>query len=146
MNTPSAHDARTLLDRAETTSRQAAGFSFAWLCYLALCAGGAITSVGLAYANVTDAAVLPAWLAGGLWVFVGVVSVAAATTTSPPSRRGFGSRWTIMMAVWIILWTITSVFYGHFTLGLGVAMASAFLVAAVIGLVWEVVALKKGVK
>ena len=118
MNTPNAHDARTLLDRAEATSRQAAGFSFAWLSYLALCAGGAITSVGLAY----------------------------ATTTSPPSRRGFGSRWTIMMAAWVILWTITSVFNAHFTLGQGVAMAAAFLAAAAIGLVWEVVALKKGVK
>jgi len=146
MNTPNAHDARTLLDRAEATSRQAAGFSFAWLSYLALCAGGAITSVGLAYATTTDAPVLPAWLAGGLWIFVGIVSIAAATTTSPPSRRGFGSRWTIMMAAWVILWTITSVFNAHFTLGQGVAMAAAFLAAAAIGLVWEVVALKKGVK
>ena len=51
-----------------------------------------------------------------------------------------------MMPAWTILWTITPVFNGHFTLGLGVAIASASLAAAVIGLVWEVVALKKGVK
>ena len=83
MNTPSAHDARTLLDRAETTSRQAAGFSFAWLCYLALCAGGAITSVGLAYANVTDAAVLPpGWPAD-----CGSSSASSPSQPPPPPHR-----------------------------------------------------------
>ncbi|MDO5669031.1 MAG: hypothetical protein Q4G50_03410 [Corynebacterium sp.] len=146
MDTPNAHDARELLDRAESTSRQAAGFALAWLCYLALCAGGAITAVGLAYANVTSTPTLPAWLAGGLWILVGVVFTAGATATSPPTRRGFGSRWFIMMVVWVILWAATTILNSHFTLGHGTAVAAAFLAAAVIGLVWEVTALKKGVK
>lgn len=43
-STPSAADARALLDRADGVSRQAASFSLAWLSYIALCAGGAVTA------------------------------------------------------------------------------------------------------
>lgn len=142
-HTPSPADARALLDRAEATGRQAAGFSFAWLCYIALCAGGAVAATGLAYATATDTSPLPAWIAGGLWVFIGVALVAAATVSSPPTRRGFGSRWNTMMVVWVILWVIVAFLHGCFSPGHGIALSSAFLAAAVLGPLWEICAMRK---
>ncbi|MFC6145845.1 hypothetical protein [Corynebacterium nasicanis] len=136
-------EARELLDHAEATSRRAASFSLAWLCYIALCAGGAITALGVAYANVTDTSPFPAWMAGGLWILIGVTFTAVTSTISPPVRRGFNSRWSIMIAVWVVAWLIVSVLNSHFTLGHGIALSAAFMSLAILGPLWEIVAVKK---
>lgn len=143
MSNPSAQNARDLLDRAESTSRRAAGFSFAWLCYVALCAGGAIAAIGLAYANVTDASPAPAWIAGGLWVGIGVVFTSVASVSSPPSRRGFSARWAVFIALWAVAWAAVAFLNTSFTLVHGIAAASAFMVLAIVGPLWEIVAVKK---
>ena len=145
-STPSAADARALLDRADGVSRQAAGFSLAWLCYIALCAGGAVTAVGLAYANVADADALPAWMAGLTWIIVGAVFTVSASISSPPNRRGLNARWGIMMALWVVLWGVVAFLNSQFTLGLGIAVSSGFMALAILGPLWEIVAVRKGVK
>lgn len=136
-------NARELLDRAESTTRGAAHFSFAWLCYIALCSGGAVAAVGLAYANVSGTSPLPAWLAAGLWITVGVAFVAGATSLSPLTRRGFNSRWTVFIILWVILWAVVSFLNSHFTLGHGIALAGGFLALAVLGPLWEIIALRR---
>lgn len=136
-------NARILLDYANTTTRHAAGVSLAWLCYIALCAGGAIAAIGLAYANVTDSTPAPAWIAGGLWVGIGVAFTAGATALSPPTRRGFNTRWTVMIGVWVVLWVVVSFLNSSFTLGHGIALAAGFMAVAVLGPIWDIVAVNK---
>lgn len=145
-STPSAADARALLGHADDVSRQAASFSLAWLSYIALCAGGAVTAVGLAYANVTDAGAFPAWIAGLTWIIVGAVFTAGATVSSPPARRGLNARWGVMMALWVILWAVVAFLNSQFTLGLGIAVSSGFMALAILGPLWEIVAVRTGVK
>lgn len=142
----SSANARQLLDRAESTTRHAAHFYYAWLCYIALCTGGAITASGLAYANVTGAARLPAWIAGGMWIVVGVIFTASAGAVSPASRRGLTTRWTTFIILWVILWVVVSFFNAYFTLGHGIALSGGFLALATLGPLWEIVALNRAGK
>lgn len=108
-----------------------------------MCAGGATTAVGLTYANVTGSPAIHAWIAGSLWVFVGVIFIAATPSLSPPARRGFNSRWTGAIVAWVILWSVNAFLNTHFTLGTGIAMSAAFMVLALGGSLWELMALSK---
>lgn len=91
--------------------------------------------MGLAYAHVTDAARLPAWIAGGMWILAGVVFTA--------SRGGLNTRWTTFIFLWVILWVVVSFFNAYFTLGHGIALSGGFMALAVLGPLWEIVALTK---
>lgn len=66
-----------------------------------------------------------------MWILAGVVFTA--------SRGGLNTRWT----TFIILWVVVSFFNAYFTLGHGIALSGGFMALAVLGPLWEIVALTK---
>lgn len=51
-----------------------------------------------------------------------------------------------MLALWVILWAVVAFLNTQFTLGLGIAISSGFMALAILGPLWEIVAVRTGVK
>ena len=103
METPTPQLARQQLIEAERIGAGLLSFNPAWVTYVFLCAGGAITTICLSFANTTDLLdpniALPCGLA---WSLVGVILTLFNIGTSSPARRRFGLHWGIMLALWAV--------------------------------------------
>lgn len=132
MTTP--EQARKQLQLADSLSHRASSFNPVWITYVAICAAGTLFAMGKHWAPESP---IPMYLSL-TWTIVFCAMIAVFAMIQPATRRGFGKRWSIMMALWAITWMLTA-FLGA-TLNVAISLSTAFLLLAVAGPTWEAIA------
>ena len=137
---PSASEAREMLARANTLSRNAARFPLSWIGYIMLCAAGPLYLIA-SYFNGGGPPPPIVWAVIGAWVFVGMNSSAIFGALSGPAPKGFGARWGVMIGLWGIMWGF-SLLGPSITSGQLVLQSYFYLGLALAGPVWDYASLR----
>ena len=137
---PSASEAREMLARANTLSRNAARFPLSWIGYIMLCAAGPLDLIA-SYFNGGGPPPPIVWAVIGAWVFFGMNSSAIFGALSGPAPKGFGARWGVMIGLWGIMWGF-SLLGPSITSGQLVLQSYVYLGLALAGPVWDYASLR----
>ncbi|MCQ4618270.1 hypothetical protein KBX10_04150 [Corynebacterium sp. CCUG 59401] len=137
---PSATEAREMLARANTLSRNAARFPLSWIGYIMLCAAGPLYLIA-SYFNGGGPPPPIVWAVIGAWVFFGMNSSAIFGALSGPAPKGFGARWGVMIGLWGIMWGF-SLLGPSITSGQLVLQSYVYLGLALAGPVWDYASLR----
>ncbi|MCQ4628205.1 hypothetical protein KBX17_10405 [Corynebacterium sp. CCUG 65737] len=137
---PSASEAREMLARANTLSRNAARFPLSWIGYIMLCAAGPLYLIA-SYFNGGGPPPPIVWAVIGAWAFFGTMSSAIFGALSGPAPKGFGARWGVMIGLWGIMWGF-SLLGPSITSGQLVLQSYVYLGLALAGPVWDLSSLR----
>lgn len=117
-----------IAQRIEST---ATSFNPVWITYVAMCAAATFYVWGKVWA---PDSLVPMWLTMS-WVLAFVALIGVFAIFSPTARRGFGKRWTVMMALWTITWAGTILW--TMTQTAAIAFSAIYLALAIGGPIWE---------
>ncbi|MFV8382058.1 hypothetical protein [Corynebacterium hindlerae] len=131
MTTP--EQAREQLQLANSLSSRASSFNPVWITYVALCTAGTIYVMGRHWA---PDSLIPTILSV-TWTVVFCSMLGVFAIVQPATRRGFGKRWGVMMALWAITWVLATVL--HASLDTAMFLSTIFLLLAVAGTTWEAI-------
>lgn len=137
---PSPNEAREMITRADTLSRNAARFPLSWVGYTMLCTIGPLYLLSAYLSGPAPPSVI--WAVIGAWLIVGGLFSMALGAFSRPIPKGFGMRWSVMIILWSAAW-IFSVAGPYITTSTQfVAQSLIYLTLAVAGPLWELITLR----
>ncbi|MEJ5998303.1 hypothetical protein [Corynebacterium sp. H130] len=133
MTTP--QNAQEQLALAQSLERRASGFHPAWITYELICGATAMYAMCQYYAGGAPQELIILLM---IWNIAATSLIGLFAKIHPSARRGFGTRWSVMMVVWMLTWAATTVI----PTSLEVAMTEAiiFLILAIAGPTWEALA------
>ncbi|MEJ6013362.1 hypothetical protein WG936_05870 [Corynebacterium sp. H127] len=132
MTTPD--QAREQIHLADSLAHRASSFNPVWITYVAICAAGSFFIMGKHWA---PNSLIPMILSLS-WVVAFIAMIGVFAMIQPAARRGFSKRWGIMMVLWTVTWTLTTILEP--TLNVAMSLSTAFLLLAVAGPIWEAIA------
>lgn len=128
MTTP--EQAHQQLRHAEQLHRQVASFNPVWITYTGLCAAGSLFTMGKVWAPESP---LPLSLAL-TWIMLSVCLI--GIFSAKRTRRGFGRRWLVFMALWAAAWLTSTV--APLTTDIAMMLTVAYMCLSFAGPAWEV--------
>lgn len=137
---PSPNEAREMIARADTLSRNAARFPLSWVGYTMLCTIGPLYLLATYLSGPTPPSVI--WAVIGAWLIVGVLFSVGLGMLSRPAPKGFGTRWTVMIALWSAAWVFSVAGPDITTSTQLVVQSLIYLALAAAGPLWELITLR----
>jgi len=138
--TPSPNEAREMIARADTLSRNVARFPLSWVGYSMLCAAGPLYLLSAYLSGPTLPAAI--WVVISAWFIVGGILSAALGGFSRPVPKGFGMRWIVMIILWSATWIFSIAGPDITTSTQLVVQSLIYLALAASGPLWELVTLR----
>lgn len=138
---PSPQEAQDMLDTADRLARRAARFPASWIGYVMICAMSsmhlvAAYSAGPEFQLQVLAVTLP-------WAFAGMVMTIVLGFTLRPVPKGFGTRWSVMIALWTFGWVFSMPVQFELSTVMFLILGLYFLALAVAGPLWELAAWRR---
>jgi len=133
-------EAREMIARADTLSRNAARFPLSWVGYTMLCTIGPLYLLSTYLSGPTPPPVI--WVVTSAWLIAGILFSVGLGMFSRPTPRGFGTRWSVMIILWSAAWTLSIAGPDITTSTQLVIQSLIYLALATAGPLWELIALR----
>lgn len=127
-------------DASVTGRIDSARFPLSWVGYTTLCTIGPLYLLATYLSGPTLPPVI--WAVIGAWLIVGVLFSAGLGMLSRPAPKGFGTRWTVMTALWSAAWILSVAGPDITTSTQLVVQSLIYLTLAAAGPLWELITLR----